>query len=271
MTPQRLDVDELESRAGFAQRLAQAAGDAILPHFRARIDIGNKHGGAGFDPVTEADRAAERAMRAMIENAYPDDGILGEEFPEKPSRNGLKWVLDPVDGTRAFIAGLPSWGVLIALNDGARPVLGAIAQPYIGELFLGISSEQVRRATLNGAPIRCRQGVALEDAIITTTGTDFMPEDDRRGFEAVAARTRLTRFGYDCYAYAVLAAGFIDLVIESGLETYDVQALIPVIEGAGGIVTTWTGDDAQHGGRVLAAGCRRLHDAAREILAGASP
>ena len=269
MSQHRLDADALESRAAFAERLAQAAGDAILPHFRQRIEIDNKHGDGSFDPVTEADRAAERAMRALIEDAYPDDGILGEEFAERPSHNGLTWVLDPVDGTRAFIAGLPSWGVLIALNDGSRPVLGVIAQPYIGELFLGITGAGISRATLNGAPIRCRQSVPLAQAILSTTGTDFMPADDRRAFEAVAAGTRLTRFGFDCYAYAVLAAGFIDLVIESELETYDVQALMPIIEGAGGVITSWTGGDAQAGGRVLAAGCPALHAAAMTLLAGA--
>jgi len=263
-----LDPAALEARAAFAERLAEAAGAAILPHFRERIDIDDKGAKAGmdFDPVTEADRAAERAMRALIAEAYREDGVIGEEFPETPSQNGLTWVLDPVDGTRAFIAGLPTWTVLIALNDGTRPVLGAVAQPYLGELFLGLNGAGLSRATFNGTPMATRARGGLKDAILSTTGLNFLPETDRAAYLAVESECRLARYGFDAYAYAVLALGFIDLVIESGLQPYDVQALMPLIEAAGGVITDWGGGDPQAGGRVLAAGDAQLHAAALAVL-----
>jgi len=264
--PSSIDTSELEARAAFAERLAHAAGEAILPHFRERIRIDDKGPAGAFDPVTEADRAAERSMRALIEETYPEDGITGEEFSAKPSQNGLTWVLDPIDGTRAFIAGLPSWGVLIALNDSARPILGAVHQPYLGELFLGLDGGGIRRATLNGAPIACRPCSRLADAVLSTTGPELLPPDDREAFERLAGAARMVRYGFDCYAYAVLALGFIDLVAESMLQPYDVQALIPLIGAAGGRVTSWDGGDAQHGGRILAAGDPRLHAAAMNLL-----
>jgi len=262
----RISASELEARAAFAERLAETAGQAILPHFRERIDIEDKGADASFDPVTEADRAAERAMRTLIEETYPEDGITGEEFPTKPSKNGVSWILDPIDGTRAFIAGLPSWGVLIALNDGDRPVLGAVCQPYLRELFLGINAAGIRRASLNGKSIACRNGVRLEEAVLSTTGLDCLPEGDRAAFLRLAEAARMVRYGFDCYAYAVLALGFIDLIAESMLKPHDIQALIPLIEAAGGRVTSWEGGDAQHGGRILAAGDAALHAEAMTIL-----
>lgn len=264
-----LDENRLADFARFAEALAQAAAGATLPRFRTALAVDDKTGGAGFDPVTEADRGAERAMRALIEAEFPDHGIKGEEYGEKPSRSGFTWVLDPVDGTRAFIAGLPTWGTLIALNHEGRPVLGLVSQPYIGETFLGISHGGVRRATLDGKPIRTRPCAGLGEAILSTTGTAWFSPDERAAYEAVERRTRLVRYGFDCYAYAVLAAGFIDIVVEAGLQTHDVQALIPLIEGAGGRITTWQGEDATPGGRILAAGDPRVHAEAREVLGGA--
>ncbi|GAB4576604.1 MAG: histidinol-phosphatase [Rhodothalassiaceae bacterium] len=262
----RHERDQLEDYARFAARLARLAGEAALPWFRRPLAVEDKGGAQGFDPVTEADRAAERAMREAIEEAYPDHGITGEEYGETSSRSGFRWVLDPIDGTRAFIAGLPSWGTLVALNDGERPVVGVVAQPYIGEVFTGISDGRFRRADLNGRPITTRRMPALEQAILSTTGLDFLDEDEKAAFLRVARAVRLTRYGFDCYAYAVLALGFIDLVIEAGLKPHDIQALIPLIEGAGGVVTGWEGTDAQQGGRVIAAGDPDLHERARAIL-----
>ncbi len=266
-TKEPLTPGQVEEYAAFTRRLAATAAEETLPRFRVPMAIENKNREAGFDPVTEADRGAERAMRALIEAHYPEHGIIGEEFGEKPSRCGLSWVLDPVDGTRAFIAGLPSWGTLIALNDGTRPIIGAVAQPYIGELFLGISAGVVRGATLNDRPIRVRPCAGLDDAILSTTGLSWFTPAERAAYETVESQTRLVRYGFDCYAYAVLAAGCLDLVVEAGLKTYDVQALIPLIEGAGGIISDWRGGDAQHGGRVVAAGDTRVHAAALELLA----
>lgn len=265
-----LDENKLADFARFAELLAKAAAGTTLPRFRTVLAVDDKAAGAErFDPVTEADRGAERAMRALIEAEFPDHGIIGEEYGDKPSRSGFTWVLDPVDGTRAFIAGLPTWGTLVALNAGGRPVLGLVSQPYIGETFVGISAGAVRRATLNGKPIRTRPCAGLAEAILSTTGTSWFSPAEREAFDAVEQRTRLVRYGFDCYAYAVLAAGFIDLVIEAGLKTYDIQALIPLIEGAGGHVTTWRGEDATPGGRILAAGDPRVHEAALDLLSSA--
>jgi len=175
-------------------------------------------------------------------------------------------VLDPIDGTRAFIAGLPSWTILIALNDGTRPVLGAVTQPYLGELFLGVDGAGLRRATLNDTPIAVRACARLGQAVVSTTGLDLLPEGDRGAYLAAEAQCRLARYGFDGYAYAVLALGFIDLVIESGLQAYDVQALIPLVQAAGGRITDWAGGDPQSGGRVLAAGDARSHAAAMTVL-----
>ncbi len=265
-TKEPLTPERIEEYATFARRLAAAAAEETLPRFRVPMAVENKDRTAGFDPVTEADREAERAMRALIEAHYPEHGIIGEEFGERPSQCGLSWVLDPVDGTRAFIAGLPSWGTLIALNDGARPVVGVVAQPYIGEIFLGIAAGPVRKATLNDRPIRTRPCAGLDEAILSTTGFSWFTPAEQAAYKAVEAKTRLVRYGFDCYAYAVLAAGCLDLVVEAGLKTYDVQALIPLIEGAGGIISDWRGGDAQHGGRVVAAGDARVHAAALDLL-----
>ncbi|GAK34352.1 bifunctional phosphatase IMPL2, chloroplastic [alpha proteobacterium Q-1] len=255
----RLPADQLLELATFTKKLAQAASEATLPYFRQQIAVDDKIGKPGFDPVTEADRGAERAMRALIEAHYPDHGIIGEEYGEKKSKSGPIWVLDPVDGTRAFVAGLPSWGTLIALNDGDQPVIGAVAQPYIGELFLGIHGSGISRAHLNDKPIQCRPCKSLDRAILSTTGVNFLSPLEQAAFKILERSAPITRYGFDCYAYAVLALGMIDLVVEAGLETYDVQALIPLIRGAGGVITGWRGDDAQAGGRVIAAGDADLH------------
>lgn len=256
---------QLTDLTEFAGRLADAARDAILPHFRTLQAVEDKGGVGGYDPVTVADRAAERAMRRLIAEHHPDHGVLGEEEGHQPGAAPLTWVLDPIDGTRAFITGLPLWGVLIALNDGRRPVIGVMDQPFTGERYVGTPQGTV----LNGRPLACRPCPVLDQARLMTTGPDLFPTAaDLAGFERVRARAQLTRFGGDCYAYAMIAAGQVDVVIEAGLKPYDIQALIPIVEGAGGLVTDWQGGDAQQGGRVLACGDRHLH---REIMALLAP
>lgn len=262
----RFTPDMLKELAAFAEELAIAAGEAILPYFRTAIAVENKEGVQGYDPVTEADKAGERVMRAMIEDRWPGHGIVGEEYGIKDTQDGPYWVLDPVDGTRAFVAGLPCWGTLVALNDGARPVIGVMVQPYIGERFVGIHGSGLKQATMNGAPIASRACADLNKAVISTTGPDHFSDTERAAFHNLEKQAPITRYGYDCYAYAILASGFIDLVAEAGLESYDIQALIPLIEGAGGCVTTWTGDDPQQGGRILATGDSRLHQLACDQL-----
>ncbi len=245
-----------------AHRLADAAGRAILPHFRTPDLFADNKEASGFDPVTVADRAAEDAMRALLAEARPDDGIRGEEYDCVAGRSGRHWVLDPIDGTRGFLSGTPTWGVLVAMNRGDAPVLGVIDQPYIGERFWGAEGQALCRGPHGERAIRTRAPRPLGEAILFTTFPEVGSERDRAGFEAVARGVRLVRYGMDCYAYALLAAGQIDLVIEAGLAAYDVQAPIAVIEAAGGIVTDWRGGPAHQGGQVLAAANSDIHAAA---------
>ncbi len=261
----RLDRDEI---LRVAQQMADAARTVILPYFRRdRIKVDNKDI-TGFDPVTAADREAERAMRAILAHARPDDGILGEEFGETASKNGLRWVLDPIDGTRAFISGTPTWGVLIALEViGHGPVFGIIAQPYTNELFVGGLNFAHLDHVGQVSDLGTAKTQTLSNATIFTTFPEVGTDRDRCGFEAVSNQCQLTRFGMDCYAYALLAIGQIDLVIEAGLNPYDIQAPIAVIQAAGGIVTNWSGGPAHLGGQVVAAANSEIHAQALSLLA----
>ncbi|HEX8601150.1 MAG TPA: histidinol-phosphatase [Pseudoduganella sp.] len=250
----------------FARKLADAAAAAALPHFRKRIDVDNKEPGA-YDPVTVADKAAERAMRELIRARYPEHGIVGEEEDDQQGSSPYHWVLDPVDGTRSFICGLPLWGTLVALNDGIRPVVGAMYQPFTQEFYAGSPDG----AWLNGEPLRTRPCADLGSARLMTTGPEFFRVPAQRAaFDAIAADAQLVRYGADCYAYCLLAGGHIDAVVEAGLKPFDIQALIPIIEGAGGVVTSWNGGDAQHGGTIVACGDRALHAQLLERLRGAA-
>jgi histidinol phosphatase-like enzyme (inositol monophosphatase family) len=248
----------------FAGRLADASGAVIRPYFRQPLTVTDKSGPkSAFDPVTVADREAEAAIRALVRHTYPDHGILGEEHGNEVNGGALTWVIDPIDGTRSFMTGMLSWGTLIALNDGSGPVVGIMDQPVTAERFSGTPEG----AFLNGAPIRTRACTSLGDAILYSTVPEMFTQPSwRAGFEAVEAKVRMRRFGGDCYSYCLLAMGFVDLVIEADLKPYDIQALIPIIEGAGGVVTTWSGTPADQGGLIVAAGDRRVHDAARAIL-----
>jgi histidinol phosphatase-like enzyme (inositol monophosphatase family) len=249
-----------------AHVLADAARTTILPYFRSPdLDTQNKDV-AGFDPVTIADRAAEQAMRGLLATHRPDDAILGEEFGKTNGTSGRCWVLDPIDGTRGFISGTPTWGVLIALSNDNGPMLGMIDQPYIGERFFGTEGAALMTGPQGTTQLVTRTTKTLDQAVVFTTFPEVGASQDRAGFEAVAKQTKLTRYGMDCYAYALLAAGQVDLVIEAGLNAYDIQGPIGVIEAAGGIVTDWQGGPAHQGGRALAAANVTLHAAALKIL-----
>ena len=253
----------------FAHRLADASGAAIRPYFRRRIEVTDKGSAqSGFDPVTAADREAERAMRAIIERERPEDGILGEEFGEKPSRNGLRWVLDPVDGTRAFITGRHEWGSLIALEKNGKPVLGLIDQPVLGERFIGVNGESHMLTEGEDLQLQVHACGHLSEAILCATHPSayFTPQE-REAFAKIDARVRMTRFGGG-YLFVALALGFVDLIVESSFKRWDVAALIPIVEGAGGIVTGWQGNSCENSGQGLAAGDARVHCAAMEWLAG---
>ncbi|MCG7573655.1 histidinol-phosphatase [Phaeobacter sp. CNT1-3] len=245
-----------------AHLMADAARAAILPYFRGSELATENKLNEGFDPVTAADRAAELAMRDVLAQRRPDDGILGEEFGTSEGTSGLHWVLDPIDGTRGFMSGTPTWGVLIALSDETGPKFGMIDQPYIGERFWGSADQAQMQGPLGARPLAVRGITDLSDAVLFTTFPEVGTEAERAGFEAVMRQVKLTRYGMDCYAYALLAAGQIDLVIEAGLQPYDIQAPIAVIEAAGGIVTDWQGGPAHNGGRVVAAATPELHAAA---------
>lgn len=251
-----------------AHVMADAARSATLPHFRAAGLSAENKLNEGFDPVTIADRDAETAMRAVLAERRPEDAILGEEHGVTEGQSGLTWVLDPIDGTRGFISGTPTWGVLIGLQDRDGPIYGLIDQPYIGERFEG----GLGRAMLTGphgtVPLGARPSGSLAQATLFTTFPEVGTEAERLAFERVRDRVRLTRYGMDCYAYALLAAGQVDLVIEAGLNAYDISAPIAVIEAAGGIVTDWQGGPVHEGGQVLAASSAALHGAALKLLQG---
>jgi histidinol phosphatase-like enzyme (inositol monophosphatase family) len=256
---------EQQGLRAVAEEMAEAARAVTLRYFRTHMAIDNKEA-AGFDPVTAADREAEQAMRTVLAKRRPNDAIYGEEFGKSAGTTGLTWVLDPIDGTRAFISGAPSWGVLIGLDAGQGPVLGVVDQPYIGERFIGgFGTAEMARGDTHRA-IRVRPCAGLEKAILMTTFPEVGSTAEAAGFAAVSAQCQLTRFSLDCYAYALLAMGQIDLVIEAQLNAYDVQGPIGVVQGAGGIVTDWQGNPAHNGGQIIAAGDARTHAAALEIL-----
>jgi len=251
----------------FLDVLADAASSVILPLFRTRLTVEDK-GAKGFDPVTLADRAAEAAMRKLVGDHYPEHGIIGEEYGPEREDAEFVWVLDPIDGTRSFIAGLPLWGVLIGLLHKGQPLLGMMAQPFTGERFAG----DCRSAwfTRNGGrePLAARSCAEVGAAVLLTTSPHLFRGNDRPAYARVESAVRVARYGTDCYGYCMIAAGHADLVIEAGLQPYDIVALIPIIEGAGGRVTSWEGGSAAGGGRVVASGDHRLHDVILERLAG---
>jgi myo-inositol-1(or 4)-monophosphatase len=255
-----------EKLISFAHRLADASGAVIRPFFRQRID-----GPHSFDPVTEADQGAERAIRAIIDRDRPQDAILGEEYGEKPaglSANKWRWVLDPVDGTRAFITGRHEWGSLIALEHDGVPVLGILDQPVLGERFLGVNGRSHLLVGDTRTVLKVRACEEMGAAILCATDpSSYMDTGQQAAFARVQAQVRMTRYHGDCYIFAMLAMGFVDMVIEGPLKRWDIAALIPLVEGAGGVITNWEGEAWRDGDKVLACGDRRIHEQAIRLLA----
>ncbi len=245
--------------------MADAAAAAIMPHFRAATAVENK-GADHFDPVTIADRAAEEAMRALISAEFPNHGIIGEEFGNDRPDAEFVWVLDPIDGTRAFISGLPLWGVLIGLKRDGVPILGMMAQPFTGERFAGDGQRAWYKGPPRDAPLKTRRCAALSDATLLSTTPAMFKGDDRSAYDRLERQVRMPRFGTDCYGYCMVAAGHVDIVVEASLKPYDIVALIPIVEGAGGRVTDWQGGSAANGGRIVASGDRNLHERVLETL-----
>jgi myo-inositol-1(or 4)-monophosphatase len=252
--------------ASFVDELANVAADAIRPFFRTALGVENKAHDGAFDPVTAADRAAETAMRALIHRTFPTHGIIGEEFGDERTDAVYVWALDPIDGTKSFISGMPAWGTLIGLMKDGVPVYGMMSQPFIGERFTGDGSRARYRGPAGDRRLQVRACANVAEAVLFTTSPLLMTEDERRRFQRIEKQARLSRYGGDCYAYCMVAAGYIDLVIECGLQAHDVVPLIPIIEGAGGIVTDWAGEPAIAGGAVVAAGDRRVHAEALKLL-----
>lgn len=249
----------------FFDLLADAAAHETLPRFRMSVPVDNKLA-AGFDPVTEADRAAEHAIRSLISAHYPDHGILGEEHGDIGLDRDHVWVIDPIDGTRAFISGLPVWGTLVGLFHNGKAVMGMMDQPFTGERFIAKPGHAIVMRNGEVTPMRTRTGVRLDQAIMMTTSPLIFPPDLDPSYKRIEAAVRLARYGCDCYAYAMVASGHIDLVVESDLKPYDVGGLIALVEQAGGKITTWNGTAAEAGGNIVAAGSALLHEEALELL-----
>lgn len=263
------DDNRFEEFAQFARDLAKAAGTSILPHFRQALAIDNKSS-SGFDPVTQADRAAESTMRTMIGERFPDHGIIGEEFGTAAGTSGYSWILDPIDGTRSFMCGLPTWTTLIGLYHEENPLLGVVSQPFVDEIFIGgpfgswsEHKNTRRRLHVNPAP-------DLASATLTTVTPEmYNTAFHKRVLETMQKQTRMIRFGGDAYFFAMLAAGRVDIAMDAGLAVYDVAAVVPLIENAGGTITTWDGGRATAGGDILAAASKELHKEAMAIIRSA--
>lgn len=250
----------------FLRNLVDVAAATTVPHFRSGLGFENKST-SSFDPVTVADRATEDAIRSAILARYPDHGVSGEELDALNPGAPYQWVIDPIDGTKAFLCGLPTWATLIGLCDETGPILGLMSQPIVGEYFIGGFGSSERHGDDGRRPLRTSNIARLADASVFATSPDmFSPELELSQFNALSAAARLTRFGVDSYAYCMLAAGCIDIVAEAGLGFYDVAALIPIVETAGGVITDWTGSPVQGGGTVVAAANTKLHAAALAAL-----
>ncbi|MDM9625803.1 histidinol-phosphatase [Rhizobium sp. S152] len=249
----------------FFNLLAEAAKAETLPRFRSGLDVANKLS-SGFDPVTEGDQAAEVAIRKLIEAHFPDHGILGEEHGSIGLDREYVWVVDPIDGTRAFISGVPVWGTLIGLYKNGRAIMGMIEQPFTGERYFADETASFYAGPEGERRLQVRDCGALSNAIMFTTSPHLFAGTEMERYREIESQVRLFRYGTDCYAYALLAAGHVDLVVENSLKPYDVGGIIPVIERAGGIITTWDGGRPENGGSIIAAGSPAVYEQAVAIL-----
>ncbi len=252
--------------ASFALKLADVARRETLGRWASGCEVEDKSGGGVFDPVTEADRAAERAMRALIEQQYPEHGIAGEEFGSKPSAGAYRWSLDPIDGTGSFTFGLPTWVTLIALLEDEVPILGVIDAPRLDERYVAFDGTAALHAGGAVTPLRVSQCTSLSQARVSTTDPFMFSGPAAQAFESARREAKAVRYGHDGYGYARLAAGSLDLVVECGLKEHDYQALIPVVRGAGGSFGDWRGGENFSSGRVIAAATPQLYKDAVAIM-----
>jgi myo-inositol-1(or 4)-monophosphatase len=260
----KIPILELED---FALELARTAGGIAQAHFRRAFTIENK-GGTAFDPVTSADRAIERVLRANIVERYPEHGIVAEEEGERPASSDYTWFIDPIDGTRAFMTGSPLWGTLVGLTHRGLPLFGLLAQPVLEEVFFGGPSGSWLIKSDGRDRLKSRACTNLADAVLAATHPSMFSGAAATAFAALAERCLLHRYGGDCYNYAMLAAGFIDLVVEGQLKPYDIVPLIPILDAAGCVVTDWKGRRPLSGGNVVAAATPELHAAALAVVEG---
>lgn len=265
--PVTVSPERLEQLLAGAERAAQAAADVTLQYFRRDMAVENKAGEHAFDPVTQADRQAEIAIRESLRADFPDIGFYGEEHDAIGSDSGLTWVVDPIDGTRAFMSGMPLWGTLIGLFDGRDAILGVMDQPFMGERYTAVGGRALLKSHRGERELHCRQGTLLSDATMYCTTPDmFDTPTSRASFQRVRDAVRLSRYGGDCYAYALLASGFVDVVLDCDLKPYDIVALIPLVENAGGVVSNWEAGSGVDGGRIIAAASPELHEEALSLL-----
>jgi len=253
---------DMPKLTAFAHRLADAAREETMWRWREGCRVDGKSGGIDFDPVTDADREAERALRRLIEADYPEHGIAGEEFPDRVAQGAYIWSLDPVDGTRSFICRLPNWVTLIALLEEGRPVIGVIDAPCLGERYVGAGEDGRFFSAEGEAPLRVSGCTRMDEARLSTTDPYLFLGAEKEGFERLRGQVRTTRYGHDGYAYARLAAGSLDLVVESMLKPHDYNALIPVVRAGGGVIGDWRGGEDFSEGKVIAAASRELYEAA---------
>lgn len=262
---------ELEVYLEFAKAAARESGADTLRYFRSALEVDDKRQKGMFDPVTAADRAAETRFRQTVASRFPEHGVLGEEFGLSAG-NGLTWVIDPIDGTRAFMMGMVHWGVLIALFDGQNPVLGVMYQPFTGELFYGDGGSSWWERGAERRRLVSRAGVNLSQSLLATTSPAFFrTSSERLALERLQQRVKMSTYGGDCYLYAMVAMGGLDIALDAGLGAYDIQALIPIIRGAGGVVSTVDGGNPSLGGFIVAAGSAELHRAACQVLRDVAP
>lgn len=262
------DPNELNDLLAFALHLAEQTEPVILPHFRADTAVSNKLQ-AGFDPVTVADTAAEKAMRQLIEERFPDHGIFGEELGIKEGTSPYTWILDPIDGTRSFIFGSVVWTTLIGLTYEGTPVIGVMNQPYVRETFFGSPAGAFCRRDGSDRRLHVRPADRLSEALVTTTAPALYKSPQEVAFlEQIKSAARSIRYDGDAYFYSLVAAGQIDIALDAGLQSYDIAPLVPIIEAAGGVVSTWSREPATHGGNIIAAASRELYDKALALLEG---
>lgn len=265
--PVELDTATVQQLLDAACRAADAAALVTCQYFRSDMHVENKADENAFDPVTEADRLAELVIRESLSRDFPDIGFYGEEHDVVIGSSEFMWVVDPIDGTRAFMSGMPLWGTLIGLYDGQNAVLGVMDQPFLEERYQATRSSAYMHNGQQITALAARTGVSLEQAVLYCTTPDmFVTELDRMRFDLVKKHAKLTRYGGDCYAYALLAGGFVDVVIDCDLKPYDIMALIPLIEAAGGVVSNWEGGSAVDGGYIVAAGSVALHEQVLSLL-----